>query len=233
MLKLEHHSILNLNFNKIQINSFSIKMNKILIVSLASLMLTSAAPSYDLKYYGHEMPENKYNLGIDYTKHFDTNSNFQARLDGTIYPKNVADATAELTYRNNDNSVSYKRTETPQYSNQQFSGTANLYNDGTHKLNFNGWAGNTKRFRRQFEYEKFGGNFEYQHRNGHSLSLGSNVIPKLDQQTIDVTGNANIWRSDDKLSSLNAYGSASHHVGSYQPDLRTDYKTGLTFEHRF
>ncbi|KAG5681255.1 hypothetical protein PVAND_010706 [Polypedilum vanderplanki] len=159
---LEHHSILNLNFNKIQINSFSIKMNKILIVSLASLMLTSAAPSYDLKYYG----------------------------------------------------------------------TANLYNDGTHKLNFNGWAGNTKRFRRQFEYENFGGNFEYQHRNGHSLSLGSNVIPKLDQQTIDVTGNANIWRSDDKLTSLNAYGSASHNIGDFNKG-HTDYKAGLTFDYTF
>lgn len=107
----------------------------------------------------------------------------------------------------------------------------NLYDNGSSKVNANAWGSRTRLHKRQINrVDEYGGNVEWQHRNGHSASLGVNNIPQFNKQTIDANANANIWRNKD--SSLDAYGGASHNIGRFQKG-HTDWNTGIKFTHRF
>lgn len=98
-------------------------------------------------------------------------------------------------------------------------------------MNINTWADRTRRNKRQSNHvDRYGGNVEWQHRNGHSASLGTNNIPQYNKQTIDANANVNLWR--DRNSRLDWGSGASHNVGQNQRG-KTDFNTNIKFEHRF
>lgn len=131
----------------------------------------------------------------------------------------------------NGHGLSYQHSQGKHHSTDAARGTVNLFDNGSSKVNANVWGERTRLHKRQINrVDQYGGNVEWQHRNGHSASLGTNNIPQFNKQTIDANANVNLWRNKD--ARLDAYGSASHNVGQNQRG-RTDWNTGIKFEKRF
>lgn len=99
-------------------------------------------------------------------------------------------------------------------------------------MNVNAWHERNRLHKRQVNYERYGGNVEWQNRNGHSASIGVDQIPQFNKQTIDATANANLWQSKDGNAKLGAYGQAQHNLGQFQHG-KTDWNAGLKFTAKF
>lgn len=79
----------------------------------------------------------------------------------------------------------------------------NLHNKGDHKINFNAYKSHTRLEKRQINsYERYGGNIEYEHRNGHGAFLGVQNIPKKNHQSFDANAKINVWKSNDHRTSF-------------------------------
>lgn len=112
-------------------------------------------------------------------------------------------------------------------------GHLNLYNNGDHKVNVNAFKSHTKLHKRQIDsFDRYGGNVEYQHRNGHSASLGVQSIPQINQQTIDANAKVNLWRSNDQRTTFDWNTGASKNVGQFNRG-QTNWNTGVGLTHRF
>lgn len=131
----------------------------------------------------------------------------------------------------NGNSLSYQHSEMPHATRDALRGTLNVYDSGSSKVNVNAWGDQTRLHKRQINrVDQYGGNVEWQHRNGHSASLGVNNVPQFRQQTIDAQANFNLWR--DKNTRLDLNGGATHNTGQFQHG-KTDWNTGVKFVHNF
>lgn len=71
---------------------------------------------------------------------------------------------------------------------------------------------------------------KWENHRGHSASLGTNNIPQFQRETIDANANINLFK--DKNTRLDWGTSASHHTRGFNKG-RTDFQTGLNFNHRF
>lgn len=100
-------------------------------------------------------------------------------------------------------------------------------------MNVNVWHERNRLHKRQInQYERTGGNIEWQNRNGHGASIGVDQIPQFNKQTIDATANTRLWESQKGNVRLDAYGQGSHNVGQYNHG-KTDYSAGLKLTGRF
>lgn len=90
------------------------------------------------------------------------------------------------------------------------------YDIGQVSLNSGNWI--------HLQPKSYGGNIEWQHDRGHSASLGASSFLQFTKQTIDATGNVNLYKNN---WSVDAYGQASHTVGQFNRG-RTDWGAGLT-----
>nr|WCZ69497.1 attacin-like 1 c-1315 [Carausius morosus] len=77
----------------------------------------------------------------------------------------------------------------------------------------------------------YGGGLSYQQPRG-GASVDVSRTPGFGTQ-VSAQGNANLWRSNDRMSSLDANARWSRNYGSPWGTSRPDYGAGLTFTHRF
>ncbi|CAG9805392.1 unnamed protein product [Chironomus riparius] len=213
-------------------------MNPTILTSFAILLLISTT-SAQFKWSANPNNAGGLNLGGSYTKQIGQPNHHASGTvfgSGNLNPGNNIRLTdknygAGINYHNNGHGLSYQHSQNKHSSTDAARGTVNLFDNGSSKVNANVWGERTRLHKRQINrVDQYGGNVEWQHRNGHSASLGTNNIPQFNKQTIDANANVNLWKHKD--ARLDAYGSASHNIGQHQRG-RTDWNTGIKFEKRF
>lgn len=134
----------------------------------------------------------------------------------------------------NGHGAFYQHSRTPgSGKTDTFGGHLNLYNNGDHKVNVNAYKSHTKLNKRQINsFDRYGGNIEYEHRRGHGASIGVQSIPQFNHQSIDANAKINVWKSNDKRTSLDWNTGASKNIGQYNRG-QTNWNTGVGLTHRF
>lgn len=134
-----------------------------------------------------------------------------------------------LSYNHeNGHSASFSRSIDHGVSaTNKLSGTLNLINDETHKLDARAYSIHTKFMDslKTPDHLQTGGGLYYNHQAGHSASLSA-VNTKDFGQSLDASATTNLWKSKDRSTSLDFTGSASQ-VRSTVDDWKVDYKAKL------
>lgn len=138
-----------------------------------------------------------------------------------------------FAFFSNGHGLSFQHSRTPGAgTTNTFGGKVNVFDNGNHKINVNGFKSQT-RWRRQLNgYDRYGGNVEWQHKNGHGASLGVQSIPQFNHKSIDLNTNARLWNSNDRRTSLDWNNNVSKNIGQYNPG-KTNFNTGIGLTHRF
>ncbi|XP_075147922.1 attacin-A-like [Haematobia irritans] len=108
---------------------------------------------------------------------------------------------------------------------------ANIFDSGKHKVDATAFHSRTN-LDNGFQYNTVGGGLDYNHANGHGASVTVSRIPQLNMNTVDVTGKANLWKSQDKATSLDLTGGISKTSGGPM-DGQTNKHVEVGLTHNF
>lgn len=109
-------------------------------------------------------------------------------------------------------------------------GTANVFDNGNHRVNVNAFGSQT-RWKRQLKgFDTYGTSIDYSNNRGHGGSIGYQKTPQFQREQINANANVNLFQN--KQSSLDAYAGASRDIGRFNHG-KTDYNAGVKFVHRF
>lgn len=106
--------------------------------------------------------------------------------------------------------------------------SGNVFNQNGHRLDAHGQI---SRDYKPTGPTSIGGGLDYQGPRG-GASVNANHMRHLGTD-VGVTGNANIWRSPDRRTSLDGNASYNRHFGGPFGTGRPNYGVGATFTHRF
>ncbi|XP_075147920.1 attacin-A-like [Haematobia irritans] len=108
---------------------------------------------------------------------------------------------------------------------------ANIFNNDRHNLDANAFHSRTK-LDNGFKFNTVGSGLDYNHANGHGASVTASRIPQLNMNTVDVTGKANLWKSQNQATSLDLIGGVSKNFGG-PLDGQTNKHVGVGVTHNF
>lgn len=109
----------------------------------------------------------------------------------------------------------------------------NVFDNGNHKVNINAFKSHTKLQKRQINsFDRYGGNIEYENRKGHGASIGIQQVPQFGHTSIDANAKVNLWKSDNRQTSLDWNTGVSKNIGQFNRG-QTNFNTGVGFIHRF
>lgn len=131
-------------------------------------------------------------------------------------------------YRNRRQSVFGGVSPSNGGSTATLGASGTLYNQGGHRVDGHGQISRTYN---PTGPTSVGAGLDYQGPRG-GASVNANHARHLGTD-VGVTGNANVWRSHDGRSTLDANANYNRHFGGPFGTGRPDYGVGATFRHRF
>lgn len=105
-------------------------------------------------------------------------------------------------------------------------------NNDRHNLDAFASHGRTK-LDNGFKFDRLGGGLDYSNANGLGATLSGSRIPKIDLNTVDLTGRYNVWKSPSGRSSFDVTGGATRTFGAGAGTPRLDKHFGGVFSSRF
>ena len=136
-----------------------------------------------------------------------------------------------VAYNNNGHGLALTKEHIPGVRDSfTQSARANLFNDGTNKIDANAFASQNK-LPNGFEFQRNGGGLSWANANGHGANAGISNIPGFGRQ-LDLGGKANLWSSPDRNTMLDLNAGASRWL-SGPLGGQTNYGGGLGLTHMF
>ncbi|XP_017077294.1 attacin-C [Drosophila eugracilis] len=115
---------------------------------------------------------------------------------------------ATLGYNNHGHGIELTKTHTPGVRDSfQQTATANLFDNGVHKLDAKAFASQNQ-LANGFKFDRNGAGLDYSHISGHGATLTHSNIPGIGKQ-LELGGRANLWQSQDRNTRLDLGSSAS------------------------
>lgn len=156
------------------------------------------------------------------------------RLDASAFASkstgNVQKFGAGLQF--NDHSASITKTNQPGVASAtRLDGTANLFNSGANRLDANAFKSNT-RYVGGPSIGSHGAGLNWNHANGHGASFGFDRTPALKETNVFGSGKANLWQSNDRRTSFDAFGSVSQTLSGPNRN-KPNFGAGFGLSHRF
>ncbi|XP_013116855.2 attacin-A-like [Stomoxys calcitrans] len=137
-----------------------------------------------------------------------------------------------LSANSNGLGASLQHSKTPGFGSVfSQNARANIFQNDKHNLDANAFHSRTK-LDNGFKFNTVGGGLDYNHANGHGASLTASRIPQLNMNTVDLTGKANLWKSQDRATTLDLTGGVSKNFGG-PLDGQTNKHVGVGLSHNF